>query len=151
MNKAFVREPDDAGQRYCPACQSLGVAVSAETWRAHVSSPDSTHLAGAAFFCLFARCDVVYFDEFERVVRVAEVAEPVWPKDPDAPLCACFGFTSDDVEDDLRERGVRRVRELLEKAKSPAAACRIKAPSGQCCVAEVQRYFLKRRAESGAG
>ena len=27
MNKAFVREPDDTGDRYCPKCQSLGEAV----------------------------------------------------------------------------------------------------------------------------
>jgi hypothetical protein len=151
MNKAFVREPDDNGQRYCPACGSLGIAVSAETWRAHVKSPLGVQLAESAYFCTFARCEVVYFDEVERVVKLSAMAGPVWPKDADAPLCGCFGFTRDDVDDDIRSGGVKRVRELLEKAKSPAAACRVKSPSGQCCVAEVQRYFLRRRGESGVG
>ena len=27
MNKAFVREPDDTGQRNCPRCRSLGTPV----------------------------------------------------------------------------------------------------------------------------
>ncbi len=142
MNKAFVREPDDSGQRQCPACGSLGISVSEAVWRLHVRSPEAVALSEPAAYCPFARCEVIYFDEVGRTVPRSDVATPVWPKDADAPLCACFGFTRDDVDDDLREGGVRRIRELLEKAKSPAADCRRLAPSGQCCVAERNATFF---------
>jgi hypothetical protein len=148
MNKAFTREPDDNGQRFCPRCDSLGSSVTAETWRAQVTDPARVHLAEPAYFCPFARCEVVYFDEFERVVVASELARPVYPKDPDAPLCGCFGFTRDDVEEDIREGGATRVKALLAKSKSPSAQCRLHSPSGQCCIAEVQRYFMKRRNEA---
>ena len=89
MNKAFVREPDDTGQGHCPKCGSLGVSVQERTLRAHLSDESLTGLSSAAFFCPFAKCEVVYFDMFERVVTTDVVRTPVWPKDPSAPICGC--------------------------------------------------------------
>jgi hypothetical protein len=145
MNKAFVREPDDTGQGHCPACGSLGVAVVRETWQAHVNADAQGSLSETAFFCPFAKCDVAYFDMFERTVKVDLLRHPVYPKDAEAPLCGCFGLTCEDVKADIREGGVTRVRELLAKAKTPAAHCLTMAASGQCCVSEVQRYYMKLR------
>ena len=146
MNKAFVREPEDTGQRYCPECRSLGVAVRAETLRAHLSPEGLMNLADSGFFCPFSFCDVVYFDEFERVAHIDAVSKPVYPKDPSAPLCGCFGLTPDDIEADIVEGSVRRVKELLAKAKSPEAHCLTRSPSGQSCVAEVQRYYMRKKS-----
>ena len=145
MNKAFVREPDDTGQRFCPRCGSLGIAIGAATWQAQVASPAGVHLAEPACFCPFAQCEVVYFDEFERIVLAPALAKPVYPKDPQAPLCGCFGLTTDDIDADLREGGVRRLRELLAKSKSPEAHCQTMSPSGHCCVPEAQRYYMRHR------
>jgi hypothetical protein len=145
MNKAFVREPDDLGVAHCPRCGSLGVAVGDETLSAQLSVDDRRSLPDAAFFCPFARCEVVYFDQFERNIAGDRLARPVFPKDPAAPICGCFGFTCDDIEADLAEGGVRRVKELLARSKSPEARCTTMSPSGQCCAAEVQRYFMKLR------
>jgi hypothetical protein len=80
-----------------------------------------------------------------RTISQAEFGQPVFPKDPDAPLCSCFGLTCDDVEDDIREGSVSRVREHLARARSSEASCQVKAPSGQSCVAAVQRYYMQRR------
>jgi hypothetical protein len=145
MNKAFVREPDDTGQRHCPACGSLSVGVAAETWRAHVVEAAEHAVADMAFFCPFAKCEVVYFDDFERQVRVAALRHGVWPKDSQAPLCGCFGLTAEDIDADIREGVVTRTRALVEKAKGPEARCQILSASGQCCVGEVQRYYMKQR------
>lgn len=120
-----------------------------ETLEAHLAPDALERLNDLAFFCSYARCPVVYFDLFERVVEESAVAAPVYPKNPAAPLCACFGLTCDDVEEDLREGGVTRTRGCVEKAKSPAARCRVASPSGQSCVTEVQRYYMKRRSELG--
>jgi hypothetical protein len=145
MNKAFVREPDDTGQLRCPACGSLGTLVQRETWAAFVREAVAGVLAETAFFCPFPRCDVVYFDMFERRVTTGELRSSVWPKDPDAPICGCFGLTRQDVEADIEEGGVRRVRALVERARSAEAQCRTHAADGRNCTAEVQRYYMKLR------
>jgi hypothetical protein len=90
---------------------------------------------------------VVYFDDFDRVIDREAFGRPVYPKDPSAPMCSCFGLTLDDIEADVSEGGVRRVKELLAKAKSPQAQCSRLAPSGQPCVPEVQRCYMQLRGE----
>ena len=75
--------------------------------------------------------------------------QPVYPKNPAAPLCACFGLTREDVEEDIREAGVTRTRVCVEKAKSAEARCAVASPSGQSCVAEVQRYYMRLRSQAG--
>jgi len=147
MNKAFVKEQDSTEGR-CPKCGSPGTPVFQETLRAHLSSEALDHLTDSAFFCAQPRCSVVYFDLFDRVVEEGAVQTPVYPKNPEAPLCACFGLTCEDVDEDIREGVVTRTRACVERAKSADARCAIASPSGQSCVAEVQRYYMKRRSES---
>jgi CopZ-like zinc binding protein len=148
MNKAFVKEPDSNAPANCPRCGSLGIAVGEATLGAQLPSDALRDISPEAFFCPFPKCVVVYFDAYERTINVDRLPKPVYPKDPDAPICGCFGFTRDDIEQDLNEGGVRRVRELLAKAKGPEARCSVMSASGQCCAGEVQRYYMKRRAES---
>jgi hypothetical protein len=147
MNKAFIREPDETGQLHCPGCGSLGIAVERQTWQAHVADGAAGGLAESAFFCPYARCRVVYFDMFERRVTTDQVRHGVFPKDPQAPICGCFGMTLAEVEADARAGVVQRVRELVARAKSPEAQCQTMAASGQSCVAEVQRAYMKARGE----
>jgi Zinc binding domain len=144
MNKAFVKEQDSTEGR-CPRCGSPGTVVFQETLRAHLAPDALQHLTESAFFCAQPRCSVVYFDLFDRVVEEAAVKTPVYPKNPAAPLCACFGLAREDVEEDIREGTVTRTRACVEKAKSPEARCAVVSPSGQSCVAEVQRYYMKMR------
>lgn len=145
MNKAFVREPDDTGQLHCPACGSLGTPVERETWAAHVRVGADTGLATSAFFCPFAKCEVVYFDMFERRVTIDQLRHGVYPKDPQAPICGCYGMTLAEVEADAASGEVARVRELVAKAKSGDAPCRTMSASGQPCTAEVQRAYMRAR------
>ena len=89
----------------------------------------------------------------DEVVEEAAVKTPVYPKNPEAPLCPCFGLTCEDVEQDIREGVVTRTRSCVERASveptmASEARCAIASPSGQSCVAEVQRYYMKRRSES---
>jgi hypothetical protein len=146
MNKAFVKEPEDTGQAHCPRCGSLGVTVREETLAAFLPEKVRQDLADTAFFCPFARCEVAYFDIFERTVRIGSVLRPIYPKDPEAPICGCFGLTTDDIEQDLQEGGVTRVKALLAQAKTQAAHCQTASPSGQSCVTEVQRYYMRRKS-----
>ncbi len=149
MNKAFVREPDDTGVGHCPKCGSLGSEVRRGTMAEHVDPAAVQQLSESAFFCAFPRCEVVYFDHFERVATIQSLLHPIWPKDPSAPLCGCFGLTAEDIDADIQEGAPRRVRELLAKSKSDQARCAVLSASGQCCMPEVQRYYMKHRTDTG--
>jgi len=100
-------------------------------------------MGDSAWFCGFARCDVVYFDLFESVIEADELPNPVYPKSADAPICACFGFTQDDIHADVQEGAPTRIRELLAKSKTDDAQCSNLAADGQCCMREVQRLYVR--------
>lgn len=101
-------------------------------------------MSDAAWFCSFMKCDIAYFDLFESRVSVEELRSPVYPKDADAPICACFGFTIEDLEADVSDGTPTRIRELLAKSKSDDSNCRVLAADGQCCMREVQRLYMMR-------
>ena len=144
MNKAFLKEPEQ-GAEYCPQCKCLGQPVSSVTLDALVR-PEFRHQLGAtACFCPYPTCEVAYFDAFERSVLVTSLVKPIYPKDAQAPICACFGLTLEDIEADIAEGVVTRVKAAVARAKTPEAACQLKAGNGQSCVAEIQKCFLRRR------
>lgn len=143
MNKAFVREPEPDGKAYCPGCGALGAAVGKATLDHHIHAASRAKLGEGAWFCGFGRCDVAYFDLFERFVHVNELRTAVYPKDSDSPLCPCFGFTMADIDAAIEQRSPGPIRELLAKSKSKEANCGTLAPSGQCCMQEVQRLYIR--------
>ena len=144
MNKAFVKESEDNGDR-CPACGSMGRTVYRETIAAQVVEGASEDVADPAFFCSHATCDVAYFDRFERQIAIDQFVQPVYPKDPEAPICPCFGLTCAEIEADVDEGVVTRVKTHLERAQSKEARCWTQSPDGQSCVAAVQQYFMRLR------
>jgi len=146
MNKAFVREPDVDERGYCPRCGTLGMPVMSGPMDRHIRPETRAKLGDMAWFCGFERCDVAYFNLFEAIVALDELIGSVYPHDLDAPLCACFGFTYDDVDADAREEVPTRIRKLLERSKSPEAQCDTLAVDGQCCMREVQRLYMKLRS-----
>ncbi len=143
MNKAFVREPDDNGERRCPRCESIGLAVNEQTLSAHLNEQARRELGEPAYYCPFPRCSVAYFDLFDRVATVESLVDAAYPKDPTAPLCRCFGLKTDDVDADIEAGVVDRVRSVVARAKTAEAECHITMPDGRCCVPEVQRYYFR--------
>jgi hypothetical protein len=75
----------------------------------------------------------------------ADLRQAVYPKDPAAPVCTCFGLTRADIEQDVREGVVTRTKAVLEKAKSAEARCAETAANGHSCVAYVQKYYMQCR------
>ena len=146
MNKAFVREPESDGRKHCPRCGSLGLPVGAGPLERYVPPEFRAKMQESAWFCNFPRCEVAYFNDFDEIVRADELTSPVYPKDFDAPLCACFGFTYGDVEADVRDDQPTRIRALLAKSKSPEAHCQLVAAAGRCCMSSVQELYLRLRA-----
>ena len=113
----------------------------------HYLTDEQRHvLSEPANFCPSPNCAVAYFDGFERFFLTAALSRPIYPKDPTAPICACFGLTRQDIEQDVDEGGVTRTKAVVEKAKSPAARCSQMAANGRPCVAYVQRYYVQCRS-----
>ena len=150
MNRAFVREPDQVAD-YCPRCGTKGEPVGSEALRHHLAREKWGQVLEPANFCCSPQYEVVYFDAFERVVLTADLLHPVYPKDPTAPICACFALTREDIEEAVRAGSVTRVKAVLEKARSPEARCRQLAANGQSCVAYVQKYYMQCRAAMKQG
>ncbi|MFN0198205.1 MAG: hypothetical protein ACKVT0_15775 [Planctomycetaceae bacterium] len=144
MNKAFLKEPDALDAR-CPRCGTIGQSVGQATLQAHLPPEALLNIAESAWFCPTPRCAVAYYDLFERVVETSALFHPVYPKDPTAPICSCFGLTEADIDADIAEGVVTRTRAAVEQSKSDKAQCTIKSPHGQSCVAIVQGYYLKNR------
>jgi CopZ-like zinc binding protein len=144
MNKAFVRDAEPTVER-CPRCGSIGQPVGSTTLDAFVRPEERSQLGETACFCATETCPVAYFDAFERDVTIRQLVKPVYPKDPDAPLCSCFGVTCEEIDADVRAGVATRTRALIERAKSPEARCPLMAANGQSCVPAVQRYFMKCR------
>jgi len=142
MNKAFVREPDQAAE-YCPRCGSQGEPVGSDTLKSFLSDDLRRTIAAPANFCPAPACEVAYFDGFERTVLARDLLRPAYPKDSAAPICGCLGLTWDDVAADA-QRGVKtRVQAAVAKARSPEAHCDQSMPNGRPCVGLVQKCFLQ--------
>jgi hypothetical protein len=142
MNKAFMREPEQADSR-CPRCNSARHSVGPQTLAARLTADLRKQLAESAYFCPDSQCDVVYYDDYGGVVKRASILEPIPIKDIDAPLCACFGLTREEIEQDVDEGIVARTRAAVLRAQSDEARCATQAPNGRTCVPEVQGYYLK--------
>jgi hypothetical protein len=144
MNKAFVREPEQTAD-YCPRCGTKGEVVGTRTLAAYLTEEKRSTLAEPANFCPSPQCPVAYFDGFERMILATDLQRPAYPKDPAAPICACFGLTRADIDQDVREGVVTRTKAMLEKAKSSEARCSETAANGRSCVAYVQKYYMQCR------
>ena len=150
MNKAFVKEPEPDGRAFCPRCGNLGLAVESGPLDTHIRPERRALMHDAAWYCNFPRCDVAYFNLFDAIVTTEELKGPVYPKDPDAPICACFGLNYDDVAADVEEGTPTRIRELFGKAKSSDARCHTLAADGRPCIAAIQELYMKMRANQQA-
>ena len=135
MNKAFVREPEDDGREYCPRCRSLGVPVEAGPLDSHIRTESRASSATMPGSATSRAATSPTSTSSTRSSRSTSSPAPVYPKDPDAPICACFGFNYDDVVADVRDGTPTRIRALLAKSKSPEAHCQTLAADGRCCMA----------------
>jgi hypothetical protein len=151
MNKAFVREPEDDGNAFCPRCGARGTQVWNGPMDTHIQTAFRTAMGDRAWFCPTTHCEVAYFIPEANRVTTDQLNGPIYPKDLDAPVCSCFGLSYEDVEADLNEGTPTRIRELLARSRSPEARCATLAPDGQCCMTAVQELYLRLRNKTRSG
>ena len=147
MSQAFVREPD-APEPRCPApsgCGGLGQAVTRVTLTANVGEEVGRALDGELFFCPDPGCEVAYFDSTAGRIAVDRLIERRWPKDPDAPLCACLGVTEETITDWARENRTDQMKAFLKRTEGPEAHCLSRTHAGRGCVLDARRVFVREK------
>ena len=145
VNRAFVKEPEQ-GEPRCPqpdGCGGFGLRVTRKTLLAHLPASTVENLGESTYFCPTPSCPVAYFDTWGTTVPCSALESPPYAKNPDAPVCACFGVTAEAIREAAEAGRKDFVRELLARAEGPDARCETKSPSGASCVKEIRRIFLK--------
>lgn len=145
MNKAFIKEDDDKEPR-CPApegCGGPGIVVPPETAAAQAPGTLLASFSREVLYCANPGCPTAYFDPWGASIPVTALTSVPYPKDPSAPLCACFGISPEDIIDDAERKDPSRIRDLIAKAEGPLASCATKTPDGQCCLPEARKLFMR--------
>ena len=131
----------DAPDPRCPACTSPGEPVGIPTLDAQLSPEDRKAIGDRAYYCPSPACPTAYFSAWEATIPLARLKTRSWPKDPNAPLCPCFGLLAEDIVADARSGRKTRVQEIREEADAPDARCPKLCPDGRPCVPHVMRLF----------
>jgi len=125
----------------CPSCGTPGDAVGPPTLDAQLSPEDRKALGDRAYYCASPSCPTAYYSAWDAVVPLERLKSRAWPKDPDAPICPCFGLMASDIVEDARSARKTRVLEIREESDAPDPRCPRVAPDGRCCVTQVMRLF----------
>jgi Zinc binding domain len=133
----------------CPANGARSKRVDARTVKSLVRKLPLGMPHTQYYFCDASDCELVYFaldteaPRFRRedlVVRVGakETADPI-------PICYCFGFTRQDIWDEIWRTGKSTVAErIAAEVEGGRCACEVKNPSGKCCLGDVVRTAKER-------
>ena len=117
--------------------------------RLPLNMPDTQY-----YFCNSTDCEVVYFPldpeapSFRRGdLRVRVGAKEI--KDP-IPICYCFGFTCQDIWDEINSTGDSTVaKRIAVEVEAGRCACEVRNPSGKCCSGDITRAIKGRLNERG--
>jgi hypothetical protein len=140
MSRAFMRDPEP-GEPRCPSCGALGEPVGARTLEAQIPAAARAALGAAAFYCENPACRIAYFTAWGASVPDGPLNSPAYPKNPEAPVCPCFGIPAGEVLADAREGRKDRMKDLVERSKGPEARCIERCPDGKSCMPRVMRLF----------
>ena len=140
MNKAFVREAEEIRDR------CAGVPVFEPTLDSWLKPGNSVKPSSSVYFCYRETCQTAYFDAFERTISADEVSASFWPKDRGAPVCLSFGLNWQDIVESDKDDSVIRIWETIKQPESDEAHCTTSFPSGQSCIASIQKCYMQLRS-----
>ncbi len=123
----------------CPVNGTRSKRVDILTVRSLVRRLPLRMPATQYYFCEARDCDVVYFasDAQAPIFRRQDLLVRVGAKEKldSAPVCYCFGFTRQDVWDEILQTGRSTVVDrITAEVKAGNCACEVKNPSGRCCL-----------------
>lgn len=151
-------EETAAPQRHCPSCGNRGRIVEPITLQS-LLKPDRLGFVGGAVYRYCGRrgCEVVYFaEDNSRVFTLGDLTVRVGAKvfDPPRPLCYCFGYTAEDLLEEIRNTGRTTIPDKIRAGiGSDACRCERTNPQGSCCLGVVTAFVDEARqaGEGGTG
>ncbi len=141
-------------QNACSGCGEIGRAVSCQTVVHHIKSVKLSSVADEEYkFCSAPKCAIVYYAASGQTFTVEDVRELITSKtEGDArPLCYCFGFTEGFARQQIAQAGESSVSGQISRfIKKKLCSCKIRNPSGVCCLGEVNKAVGRLMIESAA-
>ena len=139
-----VKQTDTPAVMPCPVSGWRSKRVDSITVRSLVRRLPLDTPPSEYYFCDDPACEVVYFPSYSQAPSFRRsdlwVRVGVKEKDDPIPVCYCFGFTRDDIFDEIRKTGRSTVAErITAEVKAGNCACEVKNPSGKCCLGNVTR------------
>jgi hypothetical protein len=126
----------------CPLINVPTMLVGSGTVGRHARLPE---LPDTVFgFCSAPECDVVYVGADGTLIRKGQVRTRVGVKEHDAPIpvCYCFGFTAEQLVQDVIAEGRSTIRAYIEsQVRTGKCRCELTNPAGRCCLGQVQRVI----------
>lgn len=88
-------------------------------------------------FCASPDCPVVYFAEDGETFTSEQIKVAVFAKDngPDVPVCYCFGWLRQDLQDPAN---CYAPDEITAHIQAQRCGCEVNNPQGRCCLANVR-------------
>lgn len=128
----------------CPSCGESGRSVGEVTLRSLVRPAvlDGLGELGLFAFCAEAVCELVYFTADGRSVAKDALSVRVGVKEQESPrpLCYCFGYSAEDIEDEVRREGSSGIpATITERCRGGEDRCPETNPRGACCLGDVRR------------
>ena len=101
-------------------------------------------------FCASPDCPVVYFsDNRHFTIDDLRIRVGLKEKDDPIPLCYCFGFSEEDVREEIRAQGRTTISYRIKSlVKDGMCACEERNPSGTCCLGDVARVVERLTQEN---
>lgn len=125
----------------CPICGELGKSVELLTVRSLIKEQflEAVH-EERYFFCSSPDCEVIYYSLSQEVISKHQIKTRVGLKEKEAPrlVCYCFGYTIENIRDEIRETGRSTVeKEISDKIQAGLCHCEDANPEGRCCLGNV--------------
>lgn len=143
------------GGAQCPVCDGKGKAVQPITLESLVDAEVRRNLSTTEGFrfCPNPACHVAYFHAGTgQTIHKDQVAVRIGQKETDLsrPVCYCFGYTAEDVRDEVAGTGDSTIfDEISEKCRQGLDRCAETNPQGSCCLSNVRAVVKEAQARLG--
>lgn len=139
-------DTDKSDLLVCPKCETEARSVPYETLYHQLEPFDARDVTLEQTYgvCREQTCPVLYFSsDHEQSWETSDVRTTVGFKQPEDepphPVCYCFGYTEENIADEIDETGESTVVEwITERVQADECACEFKNPTGRCCLGDVR-------------
>lgn len=129
----------------CPQDGSTGRAVQLITLKSLLqpSALERLNPKATYTFCSSLDCPVVYFSTVGQEFTTSDLKVPVFQKDlgRDVPVCYCFGWSRQRIEDAVRNHNSQPLSEIKAQVNAQRCGCEVNNPQGHCCLSNIQGFL----------